>query len=76
MRSLGIILVFIGFILLLKQFRPDFLVWLEPYAGYIKSAFWGVTLIALGLHILAKNKALKALILVLYLLYLAIYLVM
>ncbi|WP_461867140.1 hypothetical protein [Thermococcus sp.] len=76
MRSFGIILIFLGFIFLLKQFRPDFLIWLEPYAGYIKAAFWGVTLIVLGFHILVKNRTLKTLILVLYLLYLALYLVM
>lgn len=75
MRTLGAVLVFLGLLILLKQLRPDFLLWLEPYAGYIKAAFWGVTLIALGLHILAKNRALKTLILVLYLIYLALYLV-
>ncbi|WP_456396107.1 hypothetical protein [Thermococcus sp.] len=75
MRKFGAVLVLLGLLILLKQLRPDFLLWLEPYAGHIKAAFWGITLIALGLHILIRDRMVKTLILVLYLIYLALYLV-
>jgi len=73
-RTLGIIFIFIGLVLLLKQFNPEFIAWLRPYAGAIKNAFWGVTLIALGLYLMAKRTARKV-VLALYLVYLIIYLV-
>jgi hypothetical protein len=74
MRWLGAFLVFLGLLLLLKEFQPAFLVQLEPYAHYIKDAFWGVTLIAFGLYMMLRRTARKA-VLILYLLYLLLYLV-
>jgi len=73
-RTLGLIFVFLGLLLLLKQFNPEFIVWLHPYAKPIKDAFWGVTLIALGLYILTK-KTTRKVVLALYLIYLLLYLV-
>ncbi|ASJ05189.1 MULTISPECIES: hypothetical protein [Thermococcus] len=74
MRTFGLILVFLGFLLLLKEFQPTFLDWLRPYAPYIKDAFWGVTLIAFGLYMLTRRAA-RRLVLLLYLIYLLLYLV-
>lgn len=74
MRTLGLIFVFLGLLLLLKQFNPEPIAWLQPYAGAIKDAFWGVTLIALGLYMLTKKTARKV-VLALYLIYLLLYLV-
>ncbi|ASJ13134.1 hypothetical protein [Thermococcus thioreducens] len=74
MKTLGWILVFLGVLLLLREFQPAFLDWLRPYAPYIKDAFWGVTLIAFGLY-LTLRKAAKKVVLILYLLYLLLYLV-
>ncbi|NJD98285.1 hypothetical protein E3E26_00485 [Thermococcus sp. LS1] len=74
MRTLGIIFVFLGLVLLLKQFNPAFIAWLQPYAGAIKGAFWGVTLVAFGLYMLTKRTA-RRVVLVLYLIYLLLYLV-
>ncbi|ASA78287.1 hypothetical protein [Thermococcus sp. 5-4] len=74
MRTLGIILVFIGLLVLLREFDPAFLGWLQPYAPYIKEAFGGVTLIAIGLYFLTRRTARK-LVLIAYLIYLLLYLV-
>lgn len=74
MRTFGIILVFLGALLLIREFNPAFLDWLRPYAPYIKDAFWGVTLIAFGLYLMAKGSV-KRLVMVLYLIYLLLYLV-
>ncbi|MCD6372682.1 MAG: hypothetical protein J7L37_03945 [Thermococcus sp.] len=75
MKILGWIFVFLGSLLLLKEFQPSFLDWLGPYAPYIKNAFWGVTLIAFGLYMLVKRRTARKAVLVLYLLYLLLYLV-
>ncbi|WP_456452876.1 hypothetical protein [Thermococcus sp.] len=74
MKTLGWLFVFLGLLLLLREFQPSFLGWLRPYAPYIKDAFWGVTLIAFGLYLMAKNAVRKA-VLVLYMIYLLLYLV-
>ncbi|NJE04375.1 hypothetical protein [Thermococcus sp. MV11] len=74
MRTFGLILVFLGFLLLLKEFQPAFLDWLRPYAPYIKDAFWGVTLIAFGLYLMTRRAA-RRVVLLLYLIYLLLYLV-
>ncbi|WP_457741431.1 hypothetical protein [Thermococcus sp.] len=73
MRSLGIVLVFIGVLLLLQQFHPMFISFLYPYSPYIKRAFWGITLISAGLYL--SSKRLRRPVLVLYLIYLLINLV-
>jgi len=73
MKNLGIVLIFLGILLLLQQFHPAFLDFLYPYAPYIKGAFWGVTLISAGLYLSVRS--LRRLVLVLYLTYLLIYLV-
>ena len=75
MRLLGALLVFLGLLLLLRQFEPAFLEPLKPYAPYIKEAFWGVTLIAFGLYMMLRRTPRKA-VLLLYLFYLLLYLVM
>ncbi|HDZ35753.1 MAG TPA: hypothetical protein ENH81_02410 [Thermococcus sp.] len=74
MRTLGLIFVFLGLVLLLREFNPAFVAWLQPYEGAIRDAFWGVTLIAFGLYILTKRTARKV-VLALYLIYLLLYLV-
>jgi len=74
MRWLGAFLVFVGLLFLLKQFEPAFLEPLKAYAPYIRDAFWGVTLIALGLYLMLRRTARRA-VLVLYLIYLLLYLV-
>ncbi|QDA31982.1 hypothetical protein FH039_10700 [Thermococcus indicus] len=74
MRTLGWIFVFLGILLLLREFQPSFLDWLRPYAPYIRDAFWGVTLVAFGLYTLTR-RALRRAVLVLYLIYLLLYLV-
>ncbi|GAB6101151.1 hypothetical protein JCM16138_03740 [Thermococcus atlanticus] len=74
MKTLGWLFVFLGLLLLLREFQPSFLGWLRQYAPYIKDAFWGVTLIAFGLYLMAKNAVRKA-VLVLYMIYLLLYLV-
>ncbi|NJE05169.1 hypothetical protein E3E36_03220 [Thermococcus sp. M36] len=74
MRRLGALLVFLGLLILLREFQPAFIEPLKPYAPYIKDAFWGVTLIAFGLYMMLRKAAKKA-VLVLYLLYLLLYLV-
>ena len=75
MRTLGLIFVFLGLLLLFQQFHPAFLEPLYPYASYIKQAFWGVTFVFLGLYITFRG-ALRRLFLAIYLLYLLVYLVM
>ena len=74
MRTIGVVLVLIGVLLLFQQFQPAFIEPLRAYAPYIKDAFWGVTLIAFGLYLLTR-KALRKLVLLLYIIYLIIYLV-
>lgn len=74
MRTLGYIFIFLGLLLLLKEFQPAVLEPLRAYAPYIKNAFWGVTLLALGLYMLTK-KTLRKAVLVLYIIYLILYLV-
>ncbi|NJE29784.1 hypothetical protein E3E38_01765 [Thermococcus sp. 18S1] len=74
MRTLGWIFVFLGLLLLMREFHPSFLDWLRPYAPYIKDAFWGMTLVAFGLYMLTR-RALRRAVLVLYLIYLLLYLV-
>ncbi|NJE09398.1 hypothetical protein [Thermococcus sp. MAR1] len=74
MRTFGWILVFLGLLLLMREFQPSFLDWLRPYAPYIRDAFWGVTLIAFGLYMLTR-RALRRAVLILYLIYLLLYLV-
>jgi len=74
MRTLGMIFVFLGLLLLFQQFHPAFLKPIYVYATYIKRAFWGVTLVFLGLYIMTRG-APKRLVLAIYLLYLLIYLV-
>ncbi len=74
MKTLGAILVLVGAILLLKELNPSFLELLRPYALHIKDAFWGVTLIALGLYLLTK-RALRKAVLLAYVVYLILYLV-
>jgi hypothetical protein len=75
-RKLGILLIFIGLLLLL---RHSYLGWklealLEPYRYEIKQYFWGITFIAAGLYMVTKRAVRKA-ILVLYTIYLILYLV-
>ncbi len=74
MRWLGAFLVFVGLLVLLKQFEPAFLEPLKAYAPYIRDAFWGVTLIAFGFYMMLRRTARRA-VLVLYLIYLLLYLV-
>ncbi|AMQ18243.1 hypothetical protein [Thermococcus peptonophilus] len=74
MRTLGYIFIFLGLLLLLKEFQPAVLEPLRAYASYIKNAFWGVTLLALGLYMLTRRTLRKA-VLVLYIIYLILYLV-
>ena len=74
MRWLGAFLIFIGLLVLLKQFEPAFLEPLKAYAPYIRDAFWGVTLIAFGLYMMLRRTARRA-VLVIYLIYLLLYLV-
>ncbi|ANF22106.1 hypothetical protein [Thermococcus piezophilus] len=74
MRTLGIILIFLGIVLLVREFNPAFISWIAPYAHQIKGAFWGVTLIAFGLYMLTRRTARK-LVLIAYLIYLLLYLV-
>ena len=73
-RTAGIILIFLSFLLLMKEFRPAFLLWIEPYRHIIKGSFAGVTLVAAGAYLLTK-RALRKAILLLYLVYLILYLV-
>ncbi|WP_297438564.1 hypothetical protein [Thermococcus sp.] len=74
MRWLGSVMVFLGFLVLLKEFQPTFLEPLKPYAPYIKDAFWGVTLVAFGFYLMFRKTA-RRIVLALYILYLLIYLV-
>lgn len=74
MKWFGALLVFLGLLLLLRQFEPAFLEPLKPYAPYIKDAFWGVTLIAFGLYMMLRRTA-RRVVLALYLIYLLLYLV-
>jgi len=74
MRTLGLIFVFLGLLVLFQQFHPAFIGPLYQYAPYIKRAFWGVTFTLLGLYMLTRG-ALRRLILAVYLIYLLIYLV-
>ncbi|ASJ05937.1 hypothetical protein [Thermococcus pacificus] len=74
MRWFGVLLVFIGLLVLLKQFEPAFLEPLKSYAPYIKDAFWGVTLIAFGFYIMLRKTA-RRVVLAIYLIYLLLYLV-
>ncbi|USG99273.1 hypothetical protein K1720_06930 [Thermococcus argininiproducens] len=74
-RLLGVFLVFFGLLLLLRSFQPQFYNYLLPYAQYIKQTFWGVTLLIAGLYILIKNRNARTLLGVVFILYLALYLV-
>ncbi|WP_232462901.1 hypothetical protein [Thermococcus sp. P6] len=73
-RTIGWVLVLLGFLLLLREFHPSFLGWLSPYRSYIKNAFWGVTLVAFGAYLLARG-TFRRVVKVLYLIYLILYLV-
>jgi hypothetical protein len=75
-KKLGIILIFLGMLLLLKNsplgWRLEAL--LEPYRYEIKQYFWGITFIAAGLYLITE-KIIRKVVLVLYLIYLLLYLV-
>ncbi|WP_297535298.1 hypothetical protein [Thermococcus sp.] len=73
MRGIGLILIFLGAILLLQQFHPALLDVLYRYEEPIRRAFWGVTLIAAGLYL--SFRRLRRVVLILYILYLLVYLV-
>lgn len=73
-KTAGIVLIFLGLLLLMKEFRPAFLLWIEPYRHLIKGSFGGITLVATGAYLLTK-RALRKIILLLYLIYLILYLV-
>jgi len=74
MRTFGVVLILIGALMLVQQFQPALIEPLRAYEPYIRDAFWGITLIAAGLYILA-GKVLRRLVLLLYVLYLIVYLV-
>ncbi|MBO8174486.1 MAG: hypothetical protein H0Z18_04440 [Thermococcus sp.] len=74
-RTLGLFLLFLGALILLKKFYPEMLTYLAPYAHYIKASFWGVALVCFGLYLLSKNKAWRTTISVIFVLYVALYLV-
>ena len=74
-KLLGVFLVFFGLLILLRSFQPQFYNYLLPYAQYIKQTFWGVTLLIAGLYILIKNRNARTILGVVFILYLALYLV-
>ncbi|ASJ00914.1 hypothetical protein [Thermococcus gorgonarius] len=73
-RTAGVILIFLGVLLLMKEFRPAFIIWLEPYREVIRNSLGGVTLIAAGSYLLARG-SIRRIIALLYVIYLALYLV-
>ncbi|WP_456367414.1 hypothetical protein [Thermococcus sp.] len=72
-RTAGIILIFLGLLLLIREFEPSLLVWLEPYRGIIKNSLAGITLLVAGAYLLTR-RTLRKVIVFLYLLYLILYL--
>lgn len=74
-RILGMFFFFLGTLLLLKIFYPQFSYYLLPYAYYIKEAFLGVVLVFLGLYILSKNKNWRTAVSIGFIAYLALFLV-
>jgi len=74
-RLLGLFLTFLGLLILLRSFRPELYDHLLPYAPYIKRAFWGVVLIIAGLYVLIKNKTARTALAVVFIIYLALFLV-
>ncbi|MBP1911034.1 hypothetical protein [Thermococcus stetteri] len=74
MRTLGYIFIFLGLLILLKEFQPALLEPLKAYAPYIKNSFWGVTLMAIGLYMITKRWVRRT-VLALYVIYLILYLV-
>jgi len=75
-KKLGVLLILLGFLLLLRHsaLGMEFRTLLEPYKHAIREYFWGVTFIATGLYLITK-KALRKVVLTLYILYLLLYLV-
>lgn len=73
-RTAGVILIFLGVLLLVREFRPAFLLWLEPYRNVIRGSFGGVTLLAAGSYLLTR-RTLRRVVVFLYLVYLMLYLV-
>lgn len=74
-KLLGLFLTFLGLLILLKSIRPEVYNYLLPYAPYIKKAFWGVVLIVAGLYVLIKNKTARTTLALVFILYLALFLV-
>ncbi|MCO6041352.1 hypothetical protein [Thermococcus alcaliphilus] len=74
-KLLGLFLTFLGLLILLKSIRPEVYNYLLPYAPYIKRSFWGVVLIVAGLYILIKNKTARTTLALVFILYLALFLV-
>ena len=73
-RTAGVILIFLGILLLLREFRPAFLLWLGPYRDVIRDSFGGVTLLAAGSYLLAR-RTLRRAVVFLYRIYIMLYLV-
>ncbi|USS40470.1 hypothetical protein NF865_09225 [Thermococcus aggregans] len=74
-RLLGLFLTFLGLLIILRSLRPELYDYLLPYAPYIKRAFWGVVLIIAGLYVLIKNKTARTALAVVFIIYLALFLV-
>lgn len=74
-KVLGLFFVFIGLLILLKSFYPEFYQFLSPYAYYIKASFWGVALVAFGLYLISKDRTWRTAIGALFVVYLALYLI-
>ncbi|WP_010477826.1 hypothetical protein [Thermococcus zilligii] len=73
-RTAGVVLILLGLLLLVRELRPDFLTWLEPYREAIRNSLGGVTLLAAGSYLLTK-RTLRKVVVFLYIVYLLLYLV-
>lgn len=74
-KFIGIFLIVIGGLVLLKTFYPEFYLLISPYVQFIKSIFWGVVLLLAGLYLISNNKKWRTLIGIIFVLYLALYLI-
>ena len=67
-------MVFLGIFLLVETFFPEFYSFMLPYAHVIRSIFWGVVLLFVGLYLIFENKKWRTLVAIVFVLYLALYL--
>jgi len=75
-KTLGLLLLLLGLFMIIKSFHPEILHYLIPYSSYIKRSFWGVILVLIGLFMISRNKIWRAIVKIVFVVYLTLYIVL